>query len=113
MRGNEESSDPTVDAIATERKTPLLLSASPECSHAPCRPQPLLDARELIDRIASPPSSRRVFIIHICVWFNVKVREDFRRANTLADETSITNEELKGQLQCVYQERSAVQASVT
>lgn len=42
-----------------------------------------------------------------------KVREDLRRANTLADETSITNEELKGQLQCIYQERSAVQSVVT
>lgn len=54
----------------------------------------------------------RVFMIHICLW-HIKVREDLRRANTLADETSITNEELKGQLQCVYQERSAVQAIVT
>ncbi|EFX77039.1 hypothetical protein DAPPUDRAFT_54823 [Daphnia pulex] len=42
-----------------------------------------------------------------------KVREDLRRANALADETSITNEELKGQLQCIYQERSAVQSVVT
>nr|CAH0098173.1 unnamed protein product [Daphnia galeata] len=42
-----------------------------------------------------------------------KVREDLRRANALADETSITNEELKGQLQCIYQERSAVQSIVT
>ena len=43
----------------------------------------------------------------------LKVREDLRRANALADETSITNEELKGQLQCIYQERSAVQSIVT
>jgi hypothetical protein len=49
--------------------------------------------------------------IYYSLW--LKVREDLRRANALADETSITNEELKGQLQCIYQERSAVQSIVT
>ena len=53
------------------------------------------------------------FVIDWFIICWVKVREDLRRANALADETSITNEELKGQLQCIYQERSAVQSIVT
>jgi len=35
-----------------------------------------------------------------------KVRDEYRRANILAEETTISNEELKGHTQCVYNERS-------
>ena len=40
-----------------------------------------------------------------------QVRDE--QAGGLAEESCITVEELKGQTHCVYQERSAVQASVT
>lgn len=44
------------------------------------------------------------------IFVNVQVRDDSRRAGVMPDETTITNDELKGQLQCVYQERIAAQS---